>query len=104
MSRFKIFRLLAVIAIGSMFLLAGCGGGGSTGSKLSKANFDKLKTGMTQSEVEAILGPGDIGGNTESGVPGKKVTSKTEVWKDGPKSIVVVYVNDKAQSITPNNL
>jgi hypothetical protein len=104
MSRFTFTRVLAVVALGFTFMLAGCNRESSTGSKLSKDNLAKLKEGMTQAQVEEILGPGDVGGTVDIGKPGRPLPSKTEVWKDGPKSITVVYANEKVKTITSNNL
>lgn len=53
MSELKTFRPYAVAAlliVGA--LVCGCGN-----NKVTKANHDKLKTGMTLADVEAILGP-----------------------------------------------
>jgi len=70
-------------------MLAGCG------SKVSKGNYDKVSNGMTQAEVEKILGKGteEAGGG---GVLGKITGSgKAITWKDGEKSIAVTFVNGK---------
>lgn len=37
------------------FMASGCGGN----KRVTKANFDQIKEGMSKSEVEAILGQGD---------------------------------------------
>ena len=99
MYRSMITRVLAVMTIGFAMFLAGCGG-----SKVNKDNFAKLKAGMTQQEVEAILGKGEVAASTAAALPGMSLSSKTEVWKDGNKSITVVFLNDKAQAITSKDL
>jgi hypothetical protein len=84
----KIFRSLAAFAIALVFLLAACGGG------VNDDNYNKLKSGMTVSEVEAILGkPTESGG---AGIGGMTAGAKT--WKSGDKEITVVFANDKVAS------
>ncbi len=61
------------------------------GSKINKENFDKIKTGMTQGEVQAILGP-----PTESESVDVAVSSGTASkwrWKD--ITITIQFVNSK---------
>jgi hypothetical protein len=42
--------------LGLALLLAGC-----TNKDITKANYDKIKDGMTLKQVEAIIGPPDVG-------------------------------------------
>jgi hypothetical protein len=90
-------RLL--VALVMCVAIVGCGG-----SRLSKSNYDKIKTGMTEAEVDAILGPGDtdtsidvadasVGGIN---VPGMSAANKT--WKDGERSIHIGFMNGKVQT------
>jgi hypothetical protein len=51
-SRTLAIGLRAALVIFVCLMLAGCG------SNLTKENYEKLKEGMTQKEVEAILGKG----------------------------------------------
>ncbi len=77
-----IFALLFAFA----FLMAGCGA-----DKINKANFDKIQTGMTEAEVQAILGP-----PTEStGVDITVFSGTTSIWKRGDTEIAVQFVNGK---------
>jgi hypothetical protein len=83
-------------------------------SKITKANYNKIKDGMTVAAVEGILGKGeeqasvdaggsvDIPGQNVGGinVPGQKVevpkmSAKNYVWKDGTKIITITFINDK---------
>lgn len=66
--------------------LAGC-----AGSKITKENFDKIKLGMTQKEVEAILGP-----PTEaSGLEVLMFSGTMSKWAKGDTVITVQFVNGK---------
>ena len=70
-------------------MLAGCG------SKVSKDNYDKISTGMTTSEVEAILGKGAEEAAAGGALGNLGGSAKVMVWKDGDKTITVTFVNDK---------
>ena len=82
--------IIGLALMGMMVLmLGGCG------AKVSKSNYDKIKDGMTVSEVESILGKG----TEQAGVAGTlgKLTGsgKIMVWKDGDKTITVTFKDDK---------
>ncbi len=71
------------------------------GTKVTRENFDKIKTGMTVDEVHSILGSPD---DTQSaGVQGI-ASGSVEVWKDGDKSITVTFMNDKVATALQSNL
>ena len=92
--------------------LAACGG------KVNSANYAKVNTGMTQTEVEAILGPGveqastavavpampsvpgmpAATGTPAVGAPGTTVSTKVLTWRDGSKMISITMMNDKVVS------
>ena len=66
--------------------LIGCGG-----SKITKENFDRIKLGMTQEEVQGILGP-----PTEAtGVEIPMFSGTTSKWARGDTVISVQFVNGK---------
>ncbi len=66
-------------------------------SKLTKANYDELKMGMTQSEVESILGSADHCGKTLG------ATSCT--WGDEEaKYVKIVFMGDKAATFSYDRL
>jgi outer membrane protein assembly factor BamE (lipoprotein component of BamABCDE complex) len=61
------------------------------GSKISQANFEKIKTGMTLAQVTAILGE-----PTESSSVDVAVVSGTvSKWKAGDVTITIQFVNGK---------
>ena len=71
--------LVALVIAG----LAGCG------SKISKHNFDQIKLGMTQEEVQGILG-------TPSAATGLEIpvfSGTTSKWAQGDMLITVQFVN-----------
>jgi hypothetical protein len=105
---------LALIA-GLCLTIIGCGGGGFAGSKITKANAEKIKEGMSEQEVTDILGPPDVtkdinaemagrpgsagGGNTPKG---KGVW--TSSWKQGEKTITVFFTDGKVTKVSKAGL
>jgi hypothetical protein len=81
-------------------------------SKITKANYEKIKEGMTLQEVEAILGEGTkqsdgAGIPAQFGVhvPAVNTRAETYVWESGDKSITVIFVDGKVKGpITPKGL
>ena len=66
--------------------LISCGG-----SKLTQENFEKIQTGMTLAQVQAILGE-----PTESSSVDVAVFSGTvSKWKQGDVTITIQFVNGK---------
>lgn len=87
--------------------------GGCNESKLTKANFNQIKPGMTQREVELILGPGTVQAAAEgTSISGAGVgstgtrgaTPKVVEWKEGRTRITVTFQNDKVQDTIQENL
>lgn len=77
---------LISILILSVFSLAAC-----SDSRLTQANFDKIRTGMTQAEVVAILGE-----PTESSSVGLAVFSGAmSTWKTANVTISIQFANGK---------
>ncbi len=82
----KISFWLALFLVAALLLPAGC-----AGSKITKENFDKIKLGMTQEEVQAILGP-----PTEaSGIEIPVFSGTMSKWVRGDAVITVQFVNGK---------
>jgi hypothetical protein len=84
----------------------GCGN-----PKVTKANFDQIKPGMTMEQVKAILGPGDsenpldlsegsgaaggIGLTTMSPMSSSKPSTQWYRWGDDNKHIRIGFKGDK---------
>jgi hypothetical protein len=68
-----------------------CTGIAGCGSKVSKGNYDKIDNGMTQQQVEDILGPGTATQSLDVAGLG----AKNLQWKDGDKTINVTFMNGK---------
>lgn len=78
----------SAIVLAALALLSACG------SKLSAENFERVKNGMSQKEVVAILGePTEHSAISIAGVSGGMAT-----WRDGNTEISVQFVNDKVQA------
>ncbi len=84
----KSFRRLCILSVvlAFAFITAGCGV-----DKVNKTNFDKIKTGMTEAEVQAILGPP----TESSGVDVAVFAGTTSIWKEGDTVISIQFVNGK---------
>jgi hypothetical protein len=101
--------LIVALVIGLCLPVTGCGG-----SKVTKANAEKVTTGLTEKEVSDILGTPtdtaevempDVGaalGGLAGMVPGggdlpkpPAMKAKQATWKDGNKTIIVTFVNGK---------
>ena len=66
-------------------------------SKLTKENYDKLEMGMTQEEVEAVLGSADNCGKT--------MATLACTWGDEEaKHIKIVFMGDKAVTFNYDGL
>jgi hypothetical protein len=77
--------VLAVAVLFALGLLA-CGA-----SRITSENFVKIQTGMTQAEVQAILGkPTESSGFDVAGFSGA-----TSTWRGGGVTITVQFVNGK---------
>jgi outer membrane protein assembly factor BamE (lipoprotein component of BamABCDE complex) len=69
-------------------------------SKITKANYDRIKTGMTKKQVEEILGKGKTGASGAI----EDFSGATVVWKDGDKIITIGFLNDKVKIKTESGL
>ncbi len=86
MTGFKAGRSLLIAA--ALAALVACG------TKVTQENFDKIKAGMTQEEVTALLGePTEASGFSLGNLSGTSA-----VWKDKNGAIHIQFVNGKVLS------
>jgi hypothetical protein len=79
------YGILAVLVIGA-FCLAACGE-----SRINQTNFEKIQTGMSLAQVQAILGE-----PTEASSMDLAVFSGTaSKWRQGDVTITIQFVNGK---------
>lgn len=103
-----------LVAIGRMFIVVlfcllavGCGG------KLSIGNYEKIKEGMTESEVQAILGIGEEQASSSINIPGQSISvpgggnvsikgmsssAKVVKWESGGKVITITFSDGKVMA------
>lgn len=72
-------------------MLSGCG------NPISKNNYDRVKNGMTLSQVEAILGKGTEQGSSDASFGGLSMSAKQMIWQEGNQIITISFMNDKVQ-------
>jgi hypothetical protein len=90
--------LASVLAFAVAAAVSGCA------SKVSLSNYDKVQSGMTVAEVEGILGKGQTEASAGMALGNINLSAKVLVWKDGPKTIRVVFEGDKVVSKTQTGL
>ena len=80
-------------------MLAGCNGG-----KAGKGSFDDVLNGMTEAEVEELLGTGKPDAGTEGDLGPIVAPAKTLRWTDEDEKITVTFVNGKVVAKTRSPL
>jgi hypothetical protein len=92
--------LVAVLMAGAL-VLAGCDRHGSSGlstSKITAANYDQIRLGMSKTQIESILGPPTTA-ETKDMVIFKKTTYR---YEDGTKFILLTFKNEELESKDSN--
>ena len=79
--------LLALFA----FAFSGCDRAALSGSKLTKANYDQITTGMSKSQVETILGAPTTS-ETKDMLIFRKTTYR---YEDGKRFAMITFKNDE---------
>lgn len=92
MRNFTARASIVTVILAAMITLAGCG------SSVTQSNYEKIKTGMSKSEVEAILGAGKEQASSGGTFGGITMNAQGMVWQDGNKIITVMFMNDEVQS------
>ncbi len=84
--------LVAVTAL--LFAISGCNRTTLSDSKVTKANYDQISTGMSKAQVETVLGP-----PTTSEVKDMVIFKKTTYrYEDGTKFALITFKNDEVDS------
>lgn len=78
-------RLILVLLLLAV-LLAAC-----ESTRITKENFDKIQTGMTQAEVQAILGEPTESSSLDVAL----FSGTTSTWKLGDTTITINFINGK---------
>jgi hypothetical protein len=86
--RFQTIALAGVLVI--LVSVSGC-----IGSKITRANYDKISTGMKQSEVESVLGSGQKKESAGASLSMIGVSTEMMHWQDGDRTITIMFVNDQ---------
>lgn len=82
-------KTILLVAVSASLLLAGC-------SKVTPENYNKVKTGMSHAEVEAILG--------QASGCSQMLGASSCTWGDDNTYIRVKFVADNAAIISSNGL
>ena len=96
MHSFRRSTLALIIAVTLGLNLTGC-----IGSKVTKENFDKLETGLTgmnAQKIKEVMGEPTEQNSGAIGLAGVGVSGRSMTWKDGNRSISIVFINDQAIS------
>ena len=91
-----------ITAVSLSFSLVGC-----IGSKVNQANYDKIQTGVTGLKIEKvkeIMGEPTEQQSGGIGMGGIGIKGNTMIWKDGDRSITIMFLNDQAISKSQNGL
>jgi len=72
---------------------------------VSRENYDRIETGMTEQQVRDILGePDEVDGGGVS-LPGVEATASVATWRDNQgREITVTFVNGKVTTKTQRGL
>ena len=84
-SKWQVFCLTLLVGL-VIAGLAGC-----AGSKINQDNFDQIKLGMSQAEVQLILGPP----TESSGLEVPMFSGTMSKWIQGDVAITIQFVNGK---------
>lgn len=102
MSHIRQTTIALITAISLSFSLVGC-----IGSKVNQTNYDKIETGITGLKIEKvkeIMGEPTEQQSSGIGLGGIGIKGNTMTWKDGNRSISIMFLNDQAISKSQNGL
>lgn len=90
----RMIRITTTALVAAVILaIAGCGG-----SRVTKANYDKIATGMSKTQVEEILGKTKEQISTDQNVGAITLHGEGMTWRDGKEYIFVTFLNGNVQS------
>ena len=87
-----------VLAALALIFCASCDRSALSGSRLTPANYDQVRLGMSKAQVETILGPPTMM-ETKDMLIFKKTTYR---YEDGKKFALVTFKNDEVDSKDSN--
>jgi outer membrane protein assembly factor BamE (lipoprotein component of BamABCDE complex) len=97
MKRLKTFSAAACLTLFCIGLI-GCDGNALSGSKLTSANYDQVRIGMSKGQVETILGsPTSI--QTQDLIVYKKTTYR---YENDKKFALITFKNDEVDGKDTN--
>jgi hypothetical protein len=84
----------------SATILTSCSG------KINKDNFGKISDGMSISQVESILGEGELNASSsvDLGEYGGNISSEIITWQSGMKVISITFSNRKVMAKAQSGL
>lgn len=88
----RMFRNGAILAcmVVAMSLIIGC-----SNPNVTVANFERIQSGMSRTEVLGIMGEPDDEDAGGGGIAGFAATGTKLAWKSGGKKIIVTFVDDQ---------
>lgn len=90
--------IFALILLKCGFIV-GCGS-----NPITLSNYEKIEVGMSQSEVEAIIGKGKESSSSGGDFAGISMNAKSLVWQHGTQIITVMFMNGEVISKAQANL
>ena len=99
-------RSISVLILLTFFGLSGCNSSTEPGGSaaVNKSNLAKIQPGMSITEVQAIMGPGDTVMNGSARMNNQRVPDEEHTWRNGEKVITVAFVNGKVVYAISANL
>ena len=93
----KQMAFYGLLAAGLLMLtVAGCG----KGTDVSGKAYGKIENGMSLSQVQGILGKGDLQTGASGAIGDIGGSAKIYKWTDGDTTITVTFINDKVTTKT----
>jgi outer membrane protein assembly factor BamE (lipoprotein component of BamABCDE complex) len=98
MKYFSVRFLTAAVVAACVLAIAGCDHNPFSGSKLTLANYNKVTTGMSKTQVQKIMGP-PTSSETKDMIIFKKTTYR---YEDGKNFAMITFKNDEVDGKDTN--